>query len=206
MVGICFLNQSCSNATPTLHDIQSPWALDLEALGWNPKSTFYLLSILREDTCFSEPVSLLVRKKVSWPLPELIMSLQQDLVWVQFIILALSMEQAMLAWATWSCPSSKWVFWQSRQLGSTLSYYIPKWQNILPLRLQRILAPAKTLSTEDSIMDTNYIQIYIIWVQKVCLHFQYTVKYGIAYISPGEGNGNPLQYSCLENSMDGRPW
>ena len=31
--------------------------------------------------------------------------------------------------------------------------------------------------------------------------------------SPGGGNGNPLQYSCLENSMDGgymdggyRPW
>ena len=30
--------------------------------------------------------------------------------------------------------------------------------------------------------------------------------------SPGEGNGNPLQYSCLENSMDKRslvgysPW
>ena len=23
---------------------------------------------------------------------------------------------------------------------------------------------------------------------------------------PGEGNGNPLQYSCLENSMDGRTW
>ena len=22
-------------------------------------------------------------------------------------------------------------------------------------------------------------------------------------ISPGEGNGNPLQYSCLENHMDG---
>lgn len=80
MVGVCFLNQSCSNATPILHDIQNPWALDLEALGWNPKSTFYLLSILREDTYFSEPVSLLVRKKVSWPLPELIMSLQQDLV------------------------------------------------------------------------------------------------------------------------------
>ena len=25
-------------------------------------------------------------------------------------------------------------------------------------------------------------------------------------ISPGEGNGNPLQYSCLENSMDGGAW
>ena len=25
-------------------------------------------------------------------------------------------------------------------------------------------------------------------------------------IFPGEGNGNPLQYSCLENSMDRRAW
>ena len=24
--------------------------------------------------------------------------------------------------------------------------------------------------------------------------------------SPGEGNGNPLQYSCLENSVDGGAW
>ena len=24
--------------------------------------------------------------------------------------------------------------------------------------------------------------------------------------SPGEGNDNPLQYSCLENSMDGEAW
>ena len=23
---------------------------------------------------------------------------------------------------------------------------------------------------------------------------------------PGEGNGNALQYPCLENSMDGRAW
>ena len=26
----------------------------------------------------------------------------------------------------------------------------------------------------------------------------------VGKISPGEGNGNPLQYSCLENPMDGR--
>ena len=25
-------------------------------------------------------------------------------------------------------------------------------------------------------------------------------------ISPGEGNGNPLQYSCLENPMDRGGW
>ena len=24
--------------------------------------------------------------------------------------------------------------------------------------------------------------------------------------SPGRGNGNPLQYSCLENPMDGGAW
>ena len=24
--------------------------------------------------------------------------------------------------------------------------------------------------------------------------------------SPGEGNGNPLQYSCVENPMDGGTW
>ena len=24
--------------------------------------------------------------------------------------------------------------------------------------------------------------------------------------SPEEGNGNPFQYSCLENPMDGGPW
>ena len=24
--------------------------------------------------------------------------------------------------------------------------------------------------------------------------------------SPGEGNGNPLQYSCLENPMEGEVW
>ena len=24
--------------------------------------------------------------------------------------------------------------------------------------------------------------------------------------TPGDGNGNPLQYSCLENPMDGEAW
>ena len=24
--------------------------------------------------------------------------------------------------------------------------------------------------------------------------------------TPGEGNGNPLRYSCLENPMDGEAW
>ena len=27
-----------------------------------------------------------------------------------------------------------------------------------------------------------------------------------AWLGSGEGNGNPLQYSCLENPMDGGAW
>ena len=46
-------------------------------------------------------------------------------------------------------------------------------------------------------------------------HFESTFVYGVrecsnlillrvaVQFSPGEGNGNPLQYSCLENPMDG---
>ena len=26
------------------------------------------------------------------------------------------------------------------------------------------------------------------------------------WVFPGEGNGTPLQYSCLENPMDGGAW
>ena len=33
-----------------------------------------------------------------------------------------------------------------------------------------------------------------------------TVNIGITYYCLGEGNGNPLQYSCLENPMDGGAW
>ena len=28
----------------------------------------------------------------------------------------------------------------------------------------------------------------------------------VAMTNPGEGNGTPLQYSCLENPMDGGAW
>ena len=31
-------------------------------------------------------------------------------------------------------------------------------------------------------------------------------SFGSNYVFYGEGNGNPLQYSCLENSMDGGTW
>ena len=32
------------------------------------------------------------------------------------------------------------------------------------------------------------------------------LQYSVDFRSPGEGNGNPLHYSCLENPMDGEAW
>jgi len=34
----------------------------------------------------------------------------------------------------------------------------------------------------------------------------YLVIYMVMLVFLGEGNGTPLQYSCLENSMDGGVW
>ena len=47
----------------------------------------------------------------------------------------------------------------------------------------------------------------IIWLHEVDGKFWlfYLGSHSFLFIS-GEGNGNPLQYSCLENPMDGRAW
>ena len=42
-------------------------------------------------------------------------------------------------------------------------------------------------------LDENFINFYIL----KCLYFR------SVYLKIGEGTGNPLQYSCLENLMDG---
>ena len=53
----------------------------------------------------------------------------------------------------------------------------------------------------------------LIWASQVALDFTggldnkasaYQMKTQVR--SPGEGNGNTLQYSCLENPMDGGAW
>ena len=51
-------------------------------------------------------------------------------------------------------------------------------------------------------------------VSKGVIYFLKTSAYNVGDLgsipglggSPGEGNGNPLQYSCLENPMDGEAW
>ena len=60
----------------------------------------------------------------------------------------------------------------------------------LPAELQGSLTLLKSL------MNSNFfIGIYLLY--KHCVSF---------FCITGEGNGNPLQYSCLENPMDGGAW
>ena len=43
-------------------------------------------------------------------------------------------------------------------------------------------------------------------MQEACLLVSLTFIKASANVSPREGNGTPLQYSCLENPMDGGAW
>ena len=40
----------------------------------------------------------------------------------------------------------------------------------------------------------------------VCVCVKYMLNYFAVQQKCGEGNGTPLQYSCLENPMDGEAW
>ena len=63
---------------------------------------------------------------------------------------------------------------------------------IMPTNLTfKIILKVVSISSTSDISKDNYICIYI---------------YIHVYTSIGEGNGTPLQYSCLENPMDGGAW
>ena len=46
----------------------------------------------------------------------------------------------------------------------------------------------------------------MVWEVIDCFSVLYQMNKVFLYFSVGEGNGNPLQYSCLENPMDGGAW
>ena len=61
----------------------------------------------------------------------------------------------------------------------------------------------------DHISETfsdNSLHIYVLWVCiYICVYVNMLV-YAIQVRERGEGKGNPLQYSCLENPMDRGAW
>ena len=74
-----------------------------------------------------------------------------------------------------------------------------------PLRLVggqgKKMFQAKGLEEKHQIINNSCLWIVGLWVILFCCIFFYMPKCFIA-----EGNGNPLQYSCLENPMEGGAW
>ena len=77
------------------------------------------------------------------------------------------------------------------------------------MKIREIMSPSKA----DEQLGTDYTihwqspcasQVALGW--KACLLMQETGLIFGAGRSPGEGNGNPLLYSCLENPMDSLQW
>ena len=58
------------------------------------------------------------------------------------------------------------------------------------------------LAIVNSVAMNNEIHVSL----SILVSLGYVSRSGIAGSYGGESNGNPLQYSCLENPMDGGAW
>ena len=63
------------------------------------------------------------------------------------------------------------------------------------------------LSEKSQLQKTTYYMIpFLLDVQNRQIYRDKKKISGCLGLVDGEGNGNPLQYSCLENPMDGGAW
>ena len=53
-------------------------------------------------------------------------------------------------------------------------------------------------------LNHSSLQSTHLLIQQICTDYSYIP--GTILSMPGEGNGTPLQYSCLENPMDREAW
>ena len=67
-----------------------------------------------------------------------------------------------------------------------------------------ILLPSWETPITWDFLDPSFIEIVILLVFLFFFYAFYHIC--ILLSSVGEGNGTPLQYSCLENPMDGGAW
>ena len=115
---------------------------------------------------------------------------------------------------TRSCPSGLLSNWAPQRLttgiGSDIRLQLPQWiwlhsePNNLSLRLEK----KKSTTSGFEVMSNQYISALKYTLGKIYFDKESSCNAGDPGLipcsgrSPGEGNGNSLQYSCLENSMD----
>ena len=74
------------------------------------------------------------------------------------------------------------------------------------------LIPFLYFSTQNDTVPHPCLPRWLLIIHLSCYQLQQLLDENPAYMvaqmvrSPGEGNGNPCQYSCLENSMDRGVW
>ena len=60
--------------------------------------------------------------------------------------------------------------------------------------------------TIQFITHTSHSLRYHVSIGYVCIYTHRHIDIGTGIAAHGEGNGTPLQHSCLENLMDGEAW
>ena len=65
------------------------------------------------------------------------------------------------------------------------------------------IIPPSPSPTESKRLFYTSVSLWLSRIQGYCYHLSKFHIYALVYCIGGEGNGNPLQYSCLENPMDG---
>ena len=92
----------------------------------------------------------------------------------------------------------------------TVKRVIPKFSKNMGITKSTWNKSHEMLQSETSVMS-NYLFLMLrpkllsFLLSNFKADFPFTT-FVFIYIFPGEGNGNPLQYSCLENPMDGGAW
>ena len=68
------------------------------------------------------------------------------------------------------------------------------------------IIPPSASSTESNRLFYTSVSLLLFRTQGYCYHLSKFHIYALVYCIDGEGNGTPLQYSCLANPMDGGAW
>ena len=82
---------------------------------------------------------------------------------------------------------------------------------LLPFDGGGACAPEHTVPGREGLNPDSHQELQVIKANCVRIMLSvisplFSLLLSLAHFSPGEGNGNPLQSSCLQSSMDGGAW